>query len=342
MNGQRPPSLTVVIVTYNSAAVIAPCLESVLTDLGPAVASGDAVVVVVDNVSVDGTPELVERRFPAVRLVRSPTNGGYAAAINAGICEAPPREAVLVLNPDIVVEPGAIAALRFAPCGHVGVAVPRLLDVDGTVSFSIRREPGTGRALAEALMGGPLAARFGLGEMVTRSADYEHFHEVDWATGAAMLITRDCLAEVGPLDESFFLYSEETDLLLRVRDACWTTAFVPGAVVVHHGGEMSTSPRLWSLRTLNRVRLQRRRHGRLSTALFLAASLLGEGVRAIAGRTVSRHAFVALCRTGPAIVVGAPPPRDPQTWPPSTWSAPTPAPASVDAERSEVLVHGSR
>ena len=309
-------ALTVVIVTYNSVGVIGPCLASVCADLLPAIVAGDAEVIVVDNASADGTAALVADAFPAVRLIHSPGNVGYAAAINAGIVAAPPTGAVLVLNPDIRLAPGAVDALRHAPCGRIGVTVPRLLDPDGIVSSSIRREPGVGRALADALLGGPRAARLRLGETVTEPAAYAHFHEVEWASGAALLITRDCLDDVGPFDESFFLYSEETDFMLRARDAGWRVAFVPSATVVHRGGEMSTSAPLWSMRTLNRVRLQRRRHGRVSTALFLAVSMLGEGGRAATGRDVSRRAVLDLCRRGPAVVAGGPPPRVPRSWNP--------------------------
>jgi GT2 family glycosyltransferase len=155
-----------------------------------------------------------------------------------------------------------------------------------------------------------LAGRLGAGEIVVRRHDYHRSHAVDWASGAAMYITAACLDEVGGFDESFFLYSEETDYMLRARDAGFVVTFVPEARAVHIGGDLMTSADLWSRRTVNRVRLQRRRHGRVSTVSFLGASLTGEGMRAMAGRQTSRRAAADLLRAGPRIVISGPPPLE--------------------------------
>ncbi len=297
--------LTVVAVTYNSRAVIADCVRSV-----GAQCDGDTDVIVVDNASVDDTIAVARGALPSVRVLPLPTNRGYAAAINAGIAAGVPGADVLVLNPDVCVRPGAISALRRAGHHRVGVTVPRLLEADGTVARSIRREPTATTAWAEAILGGGLAARLGVGETVTAPTQYDRRHTVDWASGAVMFITAACLAAVGPFDESFFLYSEETDFMLRARDAGFRVDFVPDAVVVHRGGDLGTSAELWSRRTVNRVRLQRRRHGRMSTTSFLGASLAGEGVRAVGGRATSRLAVADLLRCGPRIVTASPPPID--------------------------------
>jgi glycosyltransferase involved in cell wall biosynthesis len=127
-------------------------------------------------------------------------------------------------------------------------------------------------------------------------------------------VSRACLDAVGPLDESFFLYSEETDFMLRARDAGHPVRPVAGAEVVHLGGELGTDPDLWALRTVNRVHLQRRRTGRWSTSGFLAASIAGESLRAAAGRSTSRRAVGRLLREGPRIVLE--PARRPAPSPP--------------------------
>jgi glycosyltransferase involved in cell wall biosynthesis len=127
-----------------------------------------------------------------------------------------------------------------------------------------------------------------------------------------MLVSADCFAAIGPMDESFFLYSEETELMLRASDAGWSTRYVPEARAVHVGGDLTRSPALWSLRTLNRIRLHRRRHGRGPAAAFLGASLVREGVRASVGKATSRQALRDLLRRGPGIVLGPRASRAPQ------------------------------
>ena len=124
-----------------------------------------------------------------------------------------------------------------------------------------------------------------------------------------MLISAQCWRACAPWDESFFLYSEETDFALRARDAGYATRFTPQARAVHLGGESRQSSGLWSLLVLNRVRLYRRRRGRLRGVAFWAALLLRELSRAAIGRRPSRAAARALLsparwreRPGPAMV----------------------------------------
>jgi GT2 family glycosyltransferase len=158
-----------------------------------------------------------------------------------------------------------------------------------------------GRALGEAVLGGR-AGRFApLGETVLDDAAYQREGAVDWATGAVMLMSAACLRACGPWDESFFLYSEETEYALRARDHGFLTTFVPGAGVVHLGGASGTSPRLWSLVTVNRVRLYRKRHSAPATAAFWTAVFLREATRALILRAPrSRSAVKALLRPAAA------------------------------------------
>ncbi|MCZ0985321.1 hypothetical protein O1M54_05915 [Streptomyces diastatochromogenes] len=145
----------------------------------------------------------------------------------------------------------------------VGIAVPLLYEEGrDTPHHSLRRESSVLRALGEAVIGNTRAGRFpALSEMVTDPAAYRRPTRADWATGALMAISGDCLAACGPWDESFFLYSEETEYCLRARDRGYGTRLEPTAEAVHLGGDSQVSPRLWTLLTLNRVRLYRRRHG---------------------------------------------------------------------------------
>lgn len=284
--------IVVVVVTYDSSDLLPDFVASL-----PKAAEGvDAVLVAVDNASSDGSAAAVARLDASARVVRLPENRGYAAGINAGVAVAPAAGAVLVLNPDVRLRPGAVARLLGALREPgVGIAVPRLVDTDGEVLFSLRREPSVRRALGEAVLGGRRSGRYpAWGELVTDPAEYLRPATADWASGAALVISRACLDAVGPWDESFFLYSEETDFMLRARDRGFALRYEPRAEAVHVGGEAHVSPRLWSILTLNRVRLYRRRHGRWATVCFRTALALGEALRAARGRRVSRAALAAL------------------------------------------------
>lgn len=290
------PRVALVVVTYNSRDLI----DGFLQALPAAVEDLDVQLVAVDNASTDGSAPALSSAAPDATVLRLDENRGYAAGLNAGIRAAAGADAVLVLNPDIRLGPGSLRRLLDAAAEPgVGIAVPRMVDPGGELFPSLRRDPAVHRALGEALLGGDRAGRLhGWGEMVTDPAAYERPVRADWAVGAAMLITRACLDAVGDWDESLFLYSEETDYCLRARERGFAVLYEPGAQVVHIGGEAHVSPRLWALLTVNRVRLYRRRHGRLRALAFRAAVILNEALRALAGRRVSRAALLALMTPG--------------------------------------------
>lgn len=284
--------VTVVVVTYQSREVLTECL----TTLPAALAGLEWRLVVADNASTDGTVELVRELHPEAGLVRLDGNRGYAAGINAALQCAPPSHHALVLNPDIRLGPGSVVDLVNALDDPlVGVAAPVIRDPGGRLHYSLRRSPSLGRAVGEAVLGGIRAGRVGpLGEMITSPAKYESPGYVTWASGAALLISARCRAAVGEWDESFFLYSEETDYQLRAGDAGFRIRFVPEASAVHIGGEMSTSPRLWALRTRNQAELYRRRHGRLSGAAYRGALVVNQAIRALRGSVTHRAALAVL------------------------------------------------
>ena len=132
--------------------------------------------------------------------------------------------------------------------------------------------------------------------MVQDLGRYSSPGPTDWATGAAVLVAARCHKAIGDWDESFFLYSEETDYMLRARDAGLLTWYVPEAIAEHRGGESATSAQLWSLVVTNKVRLYRRRHGLLNSSLYWSILLGSEAVRAAAGKPRSRAAVRALLR----------------------------------------------
>jgi N-acetylglucosaminyl-diphospho-decaprenol L-rhamnosyltransferase len=283
--------IAVIVVTFNSAVH----LDRLLASLDAALVDLRARVIFVDNSSTDGTVARL-RSHGGVEVLAQPANRGYAAAINVGLKRAHDASAVLVLNPDLALGAGSIPTLLAASREQgVGIVVPQIRTPDGAIFRSLRREPTVGRALGPAVMGGRIAGRFPrLSETVDDDWSYLERRDIDWATGAAMLVTRECADTTGPWDESFFLYSEETDFAERARTTGFRVLYEPTAIVTHTGGDCVTSPRLRSMLVLNRLRYFRRRHGRLRSTVFFAAVLWNELTRGVLGNKAARVAAHAL------------------------------------------------
>jgi len=267
--------VAVLVVTYNSARHV----DALLTTLADEATRLAVRVVVVDNSSTDDTLARLAR-WDRVVVVGSP-NRGYAAGINVAMAHAGEADTLLVLNPDLTVEPGALAALlRRVRDDGAGVAVPLVRDTDGHVALSLRREPTVLRVWGDALVGARLAGRPGTtGETERDPGRYTAPHPVDWATGAALLVRTDVAAQVGAWDERYFMYSEETDYLRRVREAGHEVWFEPAAVVVHEAGGSGTSPALHALMEVNRVRYARQHGGAVRAQLVRAGALVGALLR---------------------------------------------------------------
>ena len=234
-------------------------------------------------------------------------NAGYAAAINAGAAAAHPDANLLILNPDVRLLPGAASLLvdRLAN-SSVGVAVPRILAKDGTTRWSLRREPSIVTAWADAVLGGTLAARMGVGEMIGDPVTYDRGGLIEWGTGAILAVAARARRVVGDWDESFFLYMEEVDYFRRVRECGLSAAYVPQAQAVHFEGEYNQNPRLSALLSANRIRYYRRHHGPLSTALFRLSIIMGEGIRAVRGSPGHMAAARAALGAGGSLPGGQP------------------------------------
>jgi len=260
------PDLTVVVVTHNSRHVIEPLLDSLPAALGDLGAD----VVVVDNASTDGTASLVEARSDCL-VVRS-ANVGYAAGLNAGVRSGRRTDALLLLNPDVVLSPGSVPWLmKNLSLPATGIVAPRVEDANGLPQPSLRREPSVLRSL-----GLTRTALPAFSEYLSRPQEYETAQVVDWALGAALLVSRACYDDLDGLDESYFLYSEETDFCLRAKDRGWVTRYEPRATVMHVGGQSGQSGRTHAMRAVNRVRLYRRRHNAVASAAFLALAVAFE------------------------------------------------------------------
>ncbi len=243
VQGPEPrPRLAVVIVSYNTRKMIRRCLQA-LQAFAPQVAHE---ICVVDNASRDGSVAMLQQEFPAVRVVANRRNLGYAVAVNQGL-EATGFEYSLVLNPDIVVQEGAVDRLVAFMDAHpdAGVAGAKLLNTDGSLQYSCRSFY-TPRTL--------LYRRTILGKLFPRSRvirrhlmlDYDHLQPqaVDWVIGACMLVRRAAVDAVGGMDERFFLYFEDVDWCFRMGRQGWKVYYVPQAQMVHEHRRESAKPKL--------------------------------------------------------------------------------------------------
>lgn len=268
--------ICVLTVTHNNARDIGTFLESLRAETADLTIR----VVAADNSSTDATVRELTRHSD-VAVVRTGGNLGYAGGINAAAQLAGDAGAVLVLNPDLRVERGALAAMlrRLHQLGS-GIVVPRLADEDGSTYPSLRREPTITRALGDALAGRRLSRRPAwLSEIEYDGEAYAFAHPVEWATGAALLVDMPLARRLGPWNESFFLYSEETDYFRRARDSGAAVWFEPAAAMVHRRGGSGQSPELSALMAVNRVRYAELHRSPGYAAVFGSMVLLAETLR---------------------------------------------------------------
>jgi N-acetylglucosaminyl-diphospho-decaprenol L-rhamnosyltransferase len=220
-------AVSVIVVTHNALPWIEPCLASV---------RGHELIVV-DHRSGDGTPEFVRERFPEARLVEQ-ENRGLAAGWNTGMRLASGRW-FLLLNADAWVVGEALSRLAAVLDQNPSAAVagPRLRNPDGTLQRSLRGFPTLWRLATEYLFLRKLAPwTRSLNAFYGNGFDYDRELEAEFLMGAALLVRPEAVVEVGELDESFFLFSEEVDWCYRFRQAGWKVLFTPEAEVVHVGG----------------------------------------------------------------------------------------------------------
>ncbi len=223
-------SVSIVIVSFNTGSALAECLSRV--------PGSRFEVIVVDNGSTDGSRELVRSEFPWVRLIEPETNLGFGAGLNAGI-EVAGGDSVLLLNSDAWPIDDAVDQLLSYMERHprIGVLGPRLRNPDGTLQRSIRGFPTPWRIATEYFFLRKLAPRSNvLNAFYAGPRDHSRTCEAEFLTGAVLLCRREALQEIGGFDEDFFMFSEETDLCYRMREAGWKVEFYAGAEFVHVGG----------------------------------------------------------------------------------------------------------
>ncbi len=228
-------TVTVLVVSYNVREHLHRCLDSVTSSLALRPSLG-AETVVIDNASSDGSATFVSESFPEVKLVANSANVGFTRAVNQGLALAS-GEAVLVLNPDTVVEGDAIGVLVDTLFANSAVAVvgPQMRNADGGLQPSRRRFSPLLLAFVEStpvqrlLPDLPMLRRY----YCQDTPDVEQ--DVDWLTGACLLVRRSAVEAVGGMDERFFMYFEEVDWCRRFQRAGWRVRYQPAAHILHVG-----------------------------------------------------------------------------------------------------------
>jgi N-acetylglucosaminyl-diphospho-decaprenol L-rhamnosyltransferase len=253
--GSERAHLAVVIVNYRTGGLAVDCLGSLCGEIDPA---RDRVIVV-DNDSGDGSPDVIDGAISRhgwgawACVLRTGRNGGFSAGNNAGI-RAVDAELYLLLNPDTVVRPGAIEALRcfMEERPRVGICGARLEEPDGRPQGSAHRFPSPLRELDSGARLGVLSRVLGRGHLAAVNAAAGGPHRSDWVSGAALCVRRGVIEDVGMLDEGYFLYFEEVDLCKRAWAAGWEVWHVPEARIVHLEGSATgikqqerRRPRYW-------------------------------------------------------------------------------------------------
>lgn len=244
--------VSVVIVNYNAGDVLADCLASVLPQARE--------VVVVDNASDPEGFEPVIAGFeahPRLKVVRSPVNGGFAYGCNLGIRECTEAE-VLLLNPDCIAAPGALKRMLYVleEDPRTGMVGGYMTCTDGTEQGGGRRAiPTPWRSLVRVCGFSRFAGRFPkVAKRFPKLFNDFYLHlqprptepiYVEAISGACMLLKREAIEDVGPLDEGYFLHCEDLDICMRYRKKQWEIRFVPDAPVLHHKGVCSRNRTLF-------------------------------------------------------------------------------------------------
>lgn len=239
-------SIDIIIVNHNSSKCTIKAIESLKEKINGYIPN----IIVVDNASID-TPEIVASKFSDVELLINKENLGFSKAINQALKKTM-NDYSVILNPDTVIVNGFIKEVidYLEKNQDIGIVGPRIFDSDGSIQGSARRFPtfwtsmfGRKSPLTKMFPNNPFTRK----EFVCFNEDAREVFEVDWVSGACMVIRRKSLEAVGGFDERFFLYWEDTDICKRVRDAGWKIVYYTRAKVIHYIGRSSSTKPIESI-----------------------------------------------------------------------------------------------
>jgi GT2 family glycosyltransferase len=255
------PDVSVIIVSYNVCALLKACIHAVQQQ------GVQAEIIVIDNVSTDGSADMVRRDFPEVKLIANASNAGFSAANNQGMEVAAGRY-LFLLNPDTEMKPGSLRALLdfAATCSEKDMIAPQLLNSDGSLQKSAWKKPSPFDMIKEALF---LHLLFGGPEYSTEI--YATQFEPGMISGAGMFFNRSLFQQIGGLDANLF-WMEDADFSTRVRKAGGKVIYFPFAQVIHHSGQSSKRnlKRVITNQLLSKLKYYSKHQGTL-TMIFASA-----------------------------------------------------------------------
>ncbi len=230
------PLLSICIVSYNTRDLLEECLRSLYNSI-----QIPFEIIITDNHSTDGTQEMLNRDFSAIRVIQNAQNLGYTLPMNQALRAACSKHFLVQLNPDTLVQPKSFDYLLdfFAKHPDAGICTPKILNRDGTLQKQCRR--------SAARPWDAISYSIGLGKLFPQSRqfngylmgyhDEDEIHPVEAVSGACMVIRRQVIDQIGYLDEQFFAFQEDTEFCFRAREAGWKIYYVPTARIIHYGGQ---------------------------------------------------------------------------------------------------------
>ncbi len=294
MANETQIDLSIIIVSWNVRDLLRDCINSIVIGRGDL----NVELIIVDSASSDGSMQMIQsdfpqQQFPWIQLIACNENVGFPRGNNIGLETAVGRT-ILLLNPDTVILGTALSQMVAYMDANpdIGVLGPQLLNPDKSVQSSRRRFPTMATAFFESTWLEPYAPTKLLQNYYAQDIPDDGVADVDWVMGAAMLVPAGVVAQIGGMDEAYFMYSEELDWCRRIKDAGWRVVYFPEAQIIHYTGKSSEQAVTARHINFNRAKLRyfRKYHGRFPTTvlrLFLLCNYLWqiivEGLKGLLG-----------------------------------------------------------
>ncbi|MHB8413709.1 MAG: glycosyltransferase family 2 protein [Candidatus Acidiferrales bacterium] len=266
--------ISIVIVTWNARQFALECLDSLVEyRLDPCVE-----IIVVDNASSDGTPEIINRKYPFVRVIQNARNFGFAKANNIGMLASRGRY-VCLINSDVVVPRDCLEKMASYLDRNptIGVLGPQMIGPDGTVGRSCMSFPTVWACFCRALALDVLIPKSQLfGRLLMTHFAHDRIADVEVLNGWFWMIQRKAIENVGLLDERFFMYGEDVDWCKRFHNAGWRIVYFADAEAIHYGGASSSDAPIRFYIEMHRARLQywRKHHSIVAQKAFIFTAWL--------------------------------------------------------------------
>lgn len=277
-----------ILVNWNTKELTLQCIRSIIEDCNDKFSYE---IIVTDNASTDGSADAIESTFPTVNVLRNPDNSGFARGNNIAI-EQSKGEYVVLVNTDVIIIKGCMKTLYSYMMNHseTGMVVPRVLNRDGTIQSTIRKEVTLFRSVLRTVW---------LDALIPAFAEYSHkkLERVESAAGCFFMLKREVIEQVGLLDTDFFFYGEDRDYCKRLKHLNWYIMFIPNARIYHLNGSSSTGKQVKYEILMEVAALQYwKKHHLSSFETYLRLRLLYHAIRLVVNFILYRISFGCLSK----------------------------------------------